>query len=178
MKLFELKKKIENCKKCRLWKTRHNVVFGGGNLKAEIMFVGEAPGKNEDLLGRPFIGQSGKFLNKQLKAVGIKRKGVYITSIVKCRPPENRRPKPDEIKACLPYLKQQIKIINPKIICLLGNVAIKVLLGKNFSVTKDHGRKIKKNSMLFIPMPHPAAAMRFPKMRKVFIQDLKMLMKK
>jgi DNA polymerase len=173
--MFEkLKKEISNCKKCRLWKTRNKVVFGEGNQRAKVMLIGEAGGTTEDLLGRPFVGPSGQFLDRCMKKVGIKREKLYITNVVKCRPPNDRRPKKDEIKACLPYLQQEIKAIRPKTICLLGSTAVTTLLGKKYSV-KNKATRVK--NILFVPMPHPASARRFPKMAKIFIEKIQVLKK-
>ena len=121
----ELEKGIENCKKCKLCQTRNNIVFGVGNKNADIMFIGEGPGADEDIQGIPFVGKAGKLMNMAFAGIGIKREEVYIANIVKCRPPSNRNPEKDEADACMEYLKTQIELIKPKVIVLLGNVALK-----------------------------------------------------
>jgi DNA polymerase len=172
--LEKLHTAISTCKKCRLHVGSTHAVPGEGPDDSKIMFVGEGPGKNEDLQGRPFVGQAGKILTESLEAVGIKRSSVFITSVVKHRPPKNRFPKPDEIRACLPYLQTQIKIINPKIICTLGNLALKTLVDKNFTITKVHGKIIKKE-ITYFPTFHPAAGRRNPKFKIMMQDDFKKL---
>jgi len=168
-KLTLLNKKIKICKKCRLSKTRTNAVPGEGPSNAKIMLTGEAPGARENLTGRPFIGHAGKWLDKILKKNKINRKKLFITSIVKCRPPENRTPKPDEIKTCtILYLFKQIKLIKPKLIVLLGDVATKTILKK--PINGIRGKLIKKGKILFLPTYHPSAA-RFTKIRQKIEQD-------
>lgn len=171
-KLTELANKIKVCKKCRLWKNRINAVPGEGNLKAKIMFVGESPGRKEDETGKPFIGMAGVFLDQLFKKYKIKRKDVFITSVIKCRPPKNRNPKPDEIKVCKNYLTKQIKLIKPKAIVLLGNIALKTLLDKK-KMTEVHGKIFIKNKIKYIPTFHPAAGMRFSRLRKLIDDDFK-----
>ncbi len=160
--LEKIAEEIKKCKKCRLWKTRTNAVPGEGPSNAKIFFIGQAPGKQEDLQGRPFVGRAGKFLNMLLEKNNIARNKVFITSVLKCFPPKNRLPKNDEVKACLPYLIKQLEIVNPRIVVLLGNVAVKAL--KNHEILK--GRKV-------ICTYHPAAGMRFPKIRKKMLEDFK-----
>ena len=160
--LEKLAKQIRKCRKCKLWKTRNNAVPGEGPSNAKIFFIGQAPGKQEDLQGKPFVGRAAKFLNMLLEKNNIKRSDVFITSVLKCFPPKNRLPKKDEIKACLPYLIKQLEIINPRVVVLLGNVAIKTL--KNHEILK--GKKV-------ICTYHPAAGMRFPKIKKKMFDDFK-----
>lgn len=167
----EIAKKVMACKRCMLWESRKNAVPGEGSSRAKIMFIGEAPGSREDELGRPFCGRAGEFLDELLAKTGIKRKDIFITSVVKCRPPNNRAPKDDEIKACRPYLEKQIGLINPKIIVLLGEIALNTLLGMK-RISAHHGKVIKKDR-IYIPMFHPAAGMRFPKTRKEMENDFK-----
>lgn len=173
--LEKIANEIKRCKKCRLWRNRKNAVPGEGPRNAKIIFVGESPGKNEDEVGRPFVGMSGKFFTKKLSELGMDRKKFFICGIIRCHPPKNRNPKKDEILKCLPYLERQISVIKPKIICLLGNVSTKAVLGNEYSVSKNHGKLIVKNKKKFFIMPHPAAAMRFPKFREIFTNDLKKL---
>lgn len=167
---------IRKCRKCRLWKTRKHAVPGEGNPKAKIMFIGQAPGKTEDETGRPFVGRAGKLLTELLANVGLKREEVFITSVLRCFPPRNRMPKKDEINACNPYLKKQIALIKPKTIVLLGNIAIKTVLGDIGKLEKIHGKKIKRNGITYIPTYHPAAGIRFPKLKKKIEMDFKTLL--
>ncbi|MFQ6010038.1 MAG: uracil-DNA glycosylase [Candidatus Aenigmatarchaeota archaeon] len=171
--LAKLAKNIKRCRKCYLYKGRKHAIPGEGPSDSRVMIVGEAGGEQEDKVGRPFVGKSGQFLTQQLTAFGINRKKIFITSVVKCR--AIGRPKTVSIAACLPYLHHQIAIIKPKIICLLGNVAIKALLGKGYSVAKHHGKLIRRKGITYIPMPHPAAAMRFPKYKKRIKEDFVVL---
>jgi len=180
----EIMKKIENevknCKKCDLFKERKNVVFGYGNLNSKVIFIGEAPGKNEDETGIPFCGKAGKVLDKLLKSISIRREIIYITSVLKCRPPKNRKPKKEEIENCGIYLKNQIEIINPKVIFCLGDISLKFIL-KNFSmnekckISKLHGKVIKVNNIKILPTFHPAYAIYNPKIINLMENDFKKL---
>ena len=178
-RLYKLRKKVENCKKCNLYKSRTNVVFGEGNIDTKIIFIGESPGFWEDREGKPFVGPSGKFLNKLLQPIKLNRKDIFITSVLKCRPVEgkrNRSPKQDEIEACKPYLLEQIEIISPKLIVLLGNVALKALFpNEKLTVSEIHGKEIKQNNRIYFPTFHPSAAMRFPNVRRKMEEDFKKL---
>ncbi len=183
-KEFEkLKSKVENCKRCELHKSRTKVVFGSGNPNSKIMFVGEAPGRNEDLQGKPFVGRAGEFLNELLRSVGLEREEIFITNILKCRPPNNRDPLEDEIKACSPYLEKQLEIIKPKVIVTLGNYATRFFM-KKFSlpiepISKIHGRKFRIKNLFYdltiIPMYHPAAALYNPQLKEILMEDFKVL---
>lgn len=175
-KLAALADKIKVCKKCRLSKKRINAVPGEGDPKAKLMFVGEAPGAKEDETGKPFIGMAGVFLDSLLKKYKIKRKNIFITSIVKCRSPDNRDPKQDEIKACKYFLNKQIKLIKPKVIVLLGDVAFRSLLNEK-KVSEFHGDIFIKNKIKYIPTFHPAAAMRFPRIKKLMEDDFNKIKK-
>ena len=158
----KIEEDIKNCKKCNLWKTRNKPVVGEGGNKRRVMFIGEAPGKWEDLKGRPFVGQAGKFLDELLSSIGLTRDDVYITNIVKCRPPGNRDPEENEIKKCVPYLDRQISILKPKIICPLGRFSSGYILNKYGFEMKSISRvqgKIFKGEIIIIPMYHPAAAL-------------------
>lgn len=158
--LEELKSVCLECDRCRLAPTRTHVVFGQGDPGARIMFVGEGPGAEEDRQGYPFVGNAGKLLNKMLMSIGVLREEVYIGNIIKCRPPGNRDPLPDEIAACKDYLIAQIAIIQPKILCTLGRHAAMTLLEvPDFKISRDHGRAIRWKGMLAMPMFHPAAAL-------------------
>lgn len=160
MTLDELQIKCENCKKCELYNSRTNLVFGMGNKNADIMLIGEAPGANEDLQGKPFVGRSGKLLDEFLQSIGFSRDDIYIANILKCRPPENRDPKPQEQELCIDWLREQFKIIKPKIIVCVGRIAAQKLIDKNFKVTKEHGIFYNKKGVLFMGTYHPAAILR------------------
>ena len=136
----ELENCVKNCRKCRLCEKRNNVVFGVGNKNADIMFIGEGPGADEDMQGEPFVGKAGKLMNMAFKMLGINREEVYIANIVKCRPPQNRNPQDDEAEACLNYLRNQVILVKPKIIVLLGSVALKNILGKEYGITASRGK--------------------------------------
>ena len=168
----ELEKSIENCQKCKLCKTRQNIVFGTGNKNADIMFIGEGPGADEDRLGEPFVGRAGKLMDLAFEIVEIKREDVYIANIVKCRPPQNRNPEDDEAKACMDYLRNQVILVKPKIIVLLGSVALKNILGKEYGITQARGKWIEKKGIMYMPTWHPAALLRDEKKKADFINDL------
>ena len=168
----ELRKFCFKCRKCRLYETRTNVVFGEGNEDADIMFVGEGPGYYEDVQGRPFVGKAGQLLDKMIEAINFKRSDVYIANVVKCRPPENRNPMEEECNACLDYLRWQVKLIHPKIIVCLGAVAAKNLIDPNFSISKQRGRFIKKGNIYFMPTFHPSYLLRNEAAKKHAWQDL------
>ncbi len=179
MNLDELNNVIRNCKLCKLSISRINAVPGEGNPNASVLFIGEAPGATEDEMGRPFVGSAGKLLDELLKSIGLDREKVYITNLVKCRPPNNRDPEPDEISSCSPYLETQISLINPKIIVTLGKHSTIYMLKKvNISVTsisKVRGKFYKWNAILIFPTYHPAAALYNPKLREVLEKDFKTL---
>ena len=175
-KLQEIKQQVIECTKCELSKTRNNSVAGKGNFKSEVIFVGEAPGKNEDLKGEPFIGIAGKKLSMALESAGITRDEVYITNIVKCRPPNNRVPTTNERETCKDYLKKEIEIIKPKIICILGNTAFGSLLdGKE--ITKYRGKIVRKDNQLYFLTVHPAATIYNQKLIDVLKKDIEKLFK-
>ncbi len=173
--LDALKESLSDCHKCSLCTGRTQVVFGVGDPNASLMFVGEGPGFHEDKQGEPFVGQAGKLLTELLAGIGMSRAEVYIANVVKCRPPENRDPAPDEIEACSPYLKQQIEIIRPRVICTLGRFATKLLAETELSITAIHGKAKEKDfggvSTLLFPVFHPAAALYAPGNRKVLEED-------
>jgi len=167
---------IENCQKCSLHKLRNNLVFGAGNPDAELMLVGEAPGREEDLQGKPFVGAAGRLLTEALGRVGLSRAEVYIANILKCRPPGNRNPQPEEIKACFPYLERQIEIIKPKLICTMGNFASQLLLNTSQGITHIRGKiQWYKENTSIIPIFHPAACIYKPGWERAFLEDLKMV---
>ncbi len=166
---------IMGCTKCELHKSRTRAVPGEGPYDAKVFFVGEGPGQNEDEQGRPFVGAAGKFLTELLESIGLRRSEVFITNIVKCRPPSNRAPRKVEIEACKPYLEFQIRLINPRIICPLGTPAINTVMGDEYSATKVHGKPIKKGETIILPLYHPAAALYDNSLRDVLLQDFKIL---
>ena len=174
----ELEKSIENCPKCKLYKGRKNIVFGVGNKDADIMFIGEGPGADEDEQGEPFVGKAGKLMDMAFTALGIKREEVYIANIVKCRPPSNRNPEQDEAQTCLNYLRNQVILIKPKIIVLLGNVALKGILGEEYGISASRGKWVEKKGILYMPTWHPAALLRDETKKIDFINDLKLVLEK
>ena len=171
--LEELEISIKDCKKCKLCNARQNIVFGIGNPNAEIMFIGEGPGGDEDKQGEPFVGKAGQLMNKAFDVVGIKREEVYIANVVKCRPPNNRDPEEDEIQACMDYLRNQVMIIKPKIIVLLGRIALQNILGKEYKITACRGKWIEKKGIIYMPTWHPAALLRDETKKIDFLRDLK-----
>ena len=181
----EITKALENCRKCNLWKTRKNPVVGAGSLDSEILFIGEAPGYNEDLQGYPFVGRAGKILDELLESVGLKRDDVYIANILKCRPPDNRNPLKNEIESCKEYLNKQIELIQPKIILPLGNFACSYIFEK-FSLKYDkisnvHGKVFQMNTLMgtikIIPLYHPAVATYNPNNKDTLLEDFKIIKK-
>jgi DNA polymerase len=159
-RMVEILNKIDDvlhCQRCDLALSRTNVVVGSGPLDAKIMLIGEAPGKNEDKKGMPFVGSAGKNLDKLLEEGGVRRENVYITNVVKCRPPENRTPKPDEIQACHPYLQKQIETIKPSGVILLGKTAAEAVLGRKVEMGLEHGTVVEKDYVRYMIMYHPAA---------------------
>ena len=170
-KLEKVKQDVIKCTKCELSKTRTNSVPGKGNFKSDVIFVGEAPGKNEDKNGEPFIGVAGKKLSAALEGAGISRDKVYITNIVKCRPPKNRVPKTNERETCQDYLKQEIAIIKPKLICILGNTAFNSLLGGS-EIMKFRGKIVQKDNQLYFLTVHPAATIYNQKLIDVLNEDI------
>jgi len=172
-KLEELEVICKSCTKCKLKNNRNNVVFGVGNPNADIMFIGEGPGADEDMQGEPFVGKAGQLMNLAFEALGIKREEIYIANIVKCRPPNNRTPELDEVTACLDYLRNQVVIIKPKIVVLLGNTALKAIMGKEYGITSSRGRWIEKKGIYYMPTFHPAALLRDESKKIDFFRDLK-----
>lgn len=155
-----LQQEALSCEKCRLCQTRHSVVLGEGDPHAALMFVGEGPGQQEDLTGRPFVGPAGQLLDRMLAAIGLAREQVYICNIVKCRPPNNRVPEPDERAACMGYLRAQVALVRPKIIACLGSTPARALLGDDVRITRDRGVWQLRKGVWFIPTFHPAALLR------------------
>ncbi len=175
--LAALKEQAAACRRCRLAQTRTQVVFGVGNPRADLMFVGEAPGFHEDKQGLPFVGQAGKLLDKLLASIGLERSDVYIANVLKCRPPGNRDPMPDEIELCETYLFRQIEAIEPKLVATLGNFATKLLSGKQLGITRVHGQEqevtLGGTRVLLYPIYHPAAALYTPRMLEVLEEDFR-----
>jgi|SRR5215216_3458436 len=175
MDLAAFAEQVSGCTKCALSRGRTQVVFGSGNEHAELMFVGEAPGFHEDKQGVPFVGQAGKLLEKLLGEIGLIRSDVWICNVLKCRPPGNRDPHPDEIEACEPHLFRQIELIQPKLIATLGNFATKLLSGKPLGITRVHGQEQQATvgglTVTLYPLYHPAAALYTPKMLEVLRSD-------
>ena len=171
--LEALAARCADCQKCALGQTRTNLVFGTGNPHADLMFVGEAPGEQEDLTGTPFVGRAGQLLDKFLYAVDIERKDVYIANILKCRPPKNRDPLPEEEDACIGYLREQVRLIRPKVIVCLGRIAAMKLIKPDFKITKEHGTWFEKGNYLMTAVYHPAALLRDPRKKEDMLEDMK-----
>jgi len=177
----ELTEEVKNCRRCTLWKTRKNPVLGSGDPKADIMLIGEAPGRNEDMKGKPFVGEAGKILDQLLSSIDLRREKVYITNILKCRPPGNRNPSREEIEACTPFLDRQIEFVNPWIIVTLGNFATRYILEKfNIkaeSIGRIHGRifNLKAKNLKIVPMYHPASALYNPRIKGIMIDDFRVI---
>ena len=166
------------CRKCALAETRNHVVFGAGNPGAEVMFIGEGPGEQEDLKGEPFAGRAGKLLDDMLEIIDLDRSKIYITNMVKCRPPQNRDPLNVEQEACIGYLRNQVAIIRPRIIVCLGRIAAMKLIKEDFKITREHGQWVEKAGVHMTAMYHPAALLRNPGWRPAAFEDLKSLQAK
>jgi DNA polymerase len=172
----ELKQVCQICQACPLCKNRTNMVFGTGNPQAEIMCIGEGPGQQEDLTGLPFVGPAGILLDKMLSVIGLSReKNVYIANIVKCRPPHNRDPLPEEQEACIGYLRNQVALIKPKIIVCLGRIAAMRIISSDFKITKDHGIFYQRGAFILTALYHPSALLRDPSKKQDTFMDLKKL---
>ncbi|MDD4152514.1 MAG: uracil-DNA glycosylase [bacterium] len=170
--LEEIRQEILVCPRCDLCKSRTNAVPGAGSLNANIFFIGEAPGQQEDLKGEPFVGTAGKLLDSLLEMIGIKREEVFITNVVKCRPPGNRDPRPDEISSCNPYLVSQIALIEPIFICTLGRFAMQTVIDPEMSITRDHGIPVRRSGVIYFPMYHPAAALYRGELKQMMKEDM------
>jgi len=175
--LQELSAEAKKCHKCPLAKTRMNVVFGVGNESAELMLVGEAPGYYEDRQGEPFVGAAGHLLDELLGSIGLRREEIYIANVLKCRPPQNRDPLPEEIEVCKPFLLKQIEIIKPKVICTLGNFATRVLLQENVNISRVRGKPFFLSNYVIFPLYHPAAALHASTNRASLEEDFQKLRK-
>ncbi len=171
--LEELRIKAERCTKCPLSATRKKVVFGEGGVRLRVMMIGEAPGREEDAQGKPFVGRAGKLLDEILHNLGVGRENIYITNVVKCRPPGNRPPRRSEVEACEEYLLGQFSAIKPRLVMLLGGIALKAILGEHYSITYIRGRHIVKEGVVFLPTLHPASALYNPKNRELIEEDIR-----
>ncbi len=169
----ELNSRCLECRACPLYRTRTNLVFGDGNTRADVMFVGEGPGEQEDLQGVPFVGRAGKLLDDMLKMIELDRSKVYIANIVKCRPPHNRDPKPEEQDACMPWLSEQIELIDPKIIICLGRISATALINEDFRITRQHGQWFDIGSRRYTAIYHPSALLRDVNKRPETFADLR-----
>lgn len=168
----ELEEQCQNCTRCGLYETRHNVVFGVGDRDARIMFIGEGPGEQEDLQGEPFVGAAGKLLDDMLSIIDLDRQNCYIANIVKCRPPNNRDPIDAEQDACIGYLRNQVALIKPQIIVCLGRIAAKRIIDPEYRITKSHGQWIERNDVWMTAIYHPSALLRDPSKRPETFDDL------
>lgn len=175
MDLPQLSASLQDCQRCQLSAGRTQVVFGTGNPHASIMFVGEAPGFYEDREGVPFVGAAGKLLTELLQSIGLERSDIYIANVIKCRPPNNRDPLPDEIDTCKPFLLQQIELIQPKLVCTLGNFATQTLLERKVGITKVRGQVIQLEHFVVFPLLHPAAALHQGNLRVPLKEDFQKL---
>ncbi|MBW2029049.1 MAG: uracil-DNA glycosylase [Deltaproteobacteria bacterium] len=175
--LQALRNYIGECRRCRLYQGRTNLVFGEGSPRADLVFVGEGPGREEDQEGMPFVGEAGRLLTRIIKAMGLERKEVYICNVVKCRPPKNRDPEEDEIDACLPFLKKQIALLRPRVICTLGRIAAQALLGKKFQITMERGKWYTLDGIPLMPTYHPAYLLRNPSAKRQVWEDVKKVIK-
>ena len=172
----ELREAALACRRCGLCQGRTNVVFGSGNPKAQVMFIGEGPGEQEDLRGEPFVGRSGQLLDKMLTYVGLSRQeNIYIANMVKCRPPQNRDPSREEVAMCMEWLRGQTRLISPKIIVCVGRIAAISLIDPGFKVTRQHGQFVEKGGILFMGTYHPAALLRYPSNKAAAMEDLTVL---
>jgi DNA polymerase len=176
--LMGLRERIGDCKRCRLSKNRTNIVFGEGNPEARLMFVGEGPGREEDIQARPFVGDAGQLLTRLINRMGFKREDVYIANVVKCRPPENRNPQEDEISACLPFLEEQIEIIRPSVIFCLGKISTHALLGIKTPISKLRGNFYSYKGIPLMPTFHPAYLLRNPRDKRLTWEDAQKVLKK
>ena len=171
-KWLEAEEACKSCTACPLYKTKTNTVFGVGNKEAKLMFIGEAPGEAEDLSGIPFVGAAGKLFDKYLSAVGIDRSEVYIANILKCRPPKNRDPEPEEENSCMGFLREQTKLISPKLIVCLGRVSARRIIKEDFKITKEHGIWFRKGNFEICAVYHPSALLRDATKREDMLKDM------
>lgn len=175
--LTDIRRHLGDCTRCRLSEGRTHIVFGAGDPKARLVFIGEGPGRDEDRQGEPFVGAAGQLLTKIVAAIGLSREQVYICNIIKCRPPQNRNPQPDEIEACAPFLYRQLESINPLFVCALGKFAAQTLLETDRPISKLRGRFHQVNGIRILPTYHPAYLLRNPEQKRAVWEDMKLLMK-
>jgi DNA polymerase len=175
--LARIRREVEGCRRCNLYRERNNVVFGTGDKGAKLVIIGEAPGRLEDIEGKPFVGEAGQLLNRMLQAISISREEVYITNVVKCRPPKNRTPSKSEISACYSYLVRQLEIIQPSLILTLGNFATQTILSTKKGITNLRGKLFSYKGIPLIPTFHPAALLRNPKLKKLTLEDMQKVSK-
>ena len=171
--LADVRKELGDCQRCKLHRTRKTIVFGEGNEKATLMFIGEGPGYDEDVQARPFVGRAGQLLTKIIESINLSREEVYIANIIKCRPPQNRNPEPDEIESCNPFLMKQIRVIQPRIICALGTFSAQTLLKTNTKITALRGKLYELEGIKVIPTYHPAFLLRNPERKREVWEDMK-----
>ena len=171
-----IRKDLGDCQRCKLYRMRKTLVFGEGNPKTKLMFVGEGPGYDEDVQGRPFVGKAGQLLTKIIQSIALQREDVYIANIIKCRPPQNRNPEPDEIEACHPFVLRQIQAIRPKIICALGTFAAQTLLKTSTKITALRGKQFDLGGIIVIPTYHPAYLLRNPEKKRETWEDMKQIL--
>jgi uracil-DNA glycosylase len=176
LELDVLGREASACVKCRLSKSRTQVVWGVGNPNADLMFIGEAPGRDEDIKGEPFVGRAGQLLTDIIKAMKLTRDDVYIANVIKCRPPENRNPEPDELDACRPYIRRQVELIQPKVIVALGRYGLQSLTERAYSITSVRGSWLEYNGIKLMPTYHPAYLLRNPDAKKEVWNDMKKVM--
>ncbi len=178
-RLVEVYREASGCLRCPLSETRTTVVFGNGNADADLMFVGEAPGADEDRQGLPFVGRAGKLLDQMLAGIGLSREQVFVANVLKCRPPGNRDPQPNEIETCRPYLHEQVRLIQPSVVCTLGNFATKLLTGNQTGITRVRGtpqvHTLGDRTVFVLPLFHPAAALRTPAVAETLREDFESL---
>lgn len=175
--LLDVSLDIGDCRRCKLHKTRKNIVFGEGSVNSKLLFVGEAPGHDEDVEGRPFVGKAGQLLTKIINAMGFAREDVYIANVIKCRPPENRNPEPDEITACETFLKRQVSIIKPAVIIAMGKFAVQTLLKTEIPISTLRGTFKEYNGVKLMPTFHPAYLLRNPESKRLVWDDMKQVMR-
>ena len=176
--LPELRAEIGDCRRCKLWKGRTQIVFGVGNPTASVMFVGEGPGRDEDLQGEPFVGRAGQLLTEIItKGMKLRREDVYIANVIKCRPPENRNPEPDEIAACQPFLLRQVEIVHPRVLVALGTFAAQTLLGLRVPISRLRGHWYDYHGIKLMPTLHPAYLLRSPNDKRLVWEDIKMVLR-
>nr|HID59346.1 uracil-DNA glycosylase [Desulfobacterales bacterium] len=175
--LIEIRKDLGNCRRCSLHRSRKNIVFGAGNPNSRLVFVGEAPGYEEDLLGEPFVGRAGQLLTRIIRAINLSREEVYVCNVIKCRPPRNRNPEPEEIATCSPFLFRQLGAINPKVICTLGTFAAQTLLQTRAPISELRGKFFKYQGITVMPTYHPAFLLRNPEKKREVWEDMQNIRK-